>query len=259
MRKSSSDSTDKAQDMFARTIDLLGEEGFRALEEARVLVVGLGGVGSHAAVALARVGVGKLRLVDFDDVTWSSLNRHACAVRSDVGKPKVDVLRRFLSEVNPALDIDTQKVFFHDDTADAVFSGSWDLVLDAIDSVTPKIALLRQCVERRLPVVSSMGASARTNPTLLRVGDINETRVCPLARVIRRGLRQHGIRSGIRAVYSIEAPLSPLPPEECEETLKRGRVRSRLPSLSALPGIFGYAVAAVAIGELSGRKLGSAR
>lgn len=259
MQRNFSDSADSSEGMFARTIDLLGEKGFRALRHAHVLVVGLGGVGSHAAVALARVGVGHLSLVDFDVVTGSSLNRHACAVTTDVGEPKVDVMSRYLAAVNPDLTIDSQRIFFHDDTGDSILSGPWDLVVDAIDSVTPKISLLRQCVQRELPVVSSMGASARTNPTLLRVGDISETRVCPLARAIRRGLRQVGIHSGITTVYSVEAPLPALPPADDEDSLQRGRVRNRLPSLSALPGIFGYALAAVSISQLSGRTMGQAR
>jgi len=125
-------------------------------------------------------------------------------------------------------------------------------VVDAIDSVGPKVTLLRCCVERALPVVSCMGASARTNPLLLRVDDIARTSVCPLARAVRRRLHRVGITEGITAVYSLEATGPSLPPDESEPTLRRGRVRRRLPSLGWMPGIFGYTAAGVAIARLAG-------
>lgn len=247
------------REMFGRTIDLLGEQGFASLRQARVVVLGLGGVGSHAAVALVRAGVRRLRVVDFDRVTASSLNRHAVARPADLGRGKARLMARFLESLGPDAEVQACEDFFHDETADKLLGGAPAHVVDAIDSYTPKVALLRHCVQRGLPVVSSMGASARTDPTLLRVGDISETRVCPLARVVRRGLAKHGIRDGITAVYSIEAPLQPLPPDEGDETLRRGRVRNRLPSLSVMPGIFGYTVASVVINALAGRSYGEAR
>lgn len=243
--------------MFHRTVDLLGPDGFAALRRSSVALFGLGGVGSHAAVALARAGVRRLRLVDFDEVTHTGLNRHACATPADVGRGKAevvaDLVRRLGAEPEPTPS------FFHDDTADELLHGPPDLVIDAIDSFTPKVALLRACVQRSIPVIASMGASARTDPTLLRVGDIADTRVCPLARVVRRRLRHHGVNSGILCVYSEEAPLPPLPPDDRAETLRRGRVRNRLPSLSVMPGIFGYTLAALAISRLSGVPFGPAR
>lgn len=246
--------------MFARSVDLLGPEGFAALQRALVVVIGLGGVGSHAAGALVRAGVGRLRLVDFDKLTASSLNRHLVATSAQVGRGKAELLAEHLTAVNPVAQIEVTPAFFHDDTAEQLLAGPPDLVLDAIDSYTPKVALLRRCVAQGLPVVSCMGASARTDPTLVRVGDLSETRVCPLARAVRRGLVKHGVRGrqGITAVYSVEAPLAPLPPDD-DDVLRRGRVRNRLPSLSALPGIFGYTAAAVAIARLSGRPFGPAR
>ncbi len=249
----------QALSMFGRTIDLLGEEGFAALRRSRVTVFGLGGVGSHAAAALVRAGVRRLRVVDFDKVTWSSLNRHAVARAGDVGRGKAEVVAEILGAVAPEVEVEPLEAFFHDDTADELLAPAPDHVVDAIDSYTPKVTLLRHCLRRGLPVVSSMGASARTDPTLLRVGDISETRVCPLARVVRRGLSKHGITGGFPAVYSIEAPLPPLPPDEGDETLRRGRVRNRLPSLSVMPGIFGYTVASVVINALAGREYGKAR
>ncbi|MBN2359295.1 MAG: tRNA threonylcarbamoyladenosine dehydratase [Deltaproteobacteria bacterium] len=244
--------------MFGRTIDLLGAAGFERLQKAAVAVFGLGGVGSHAAVALARAGVGRLRLVDFDPVTWSSLNRNAFALPGDVGAPKVEVARRHLQALNPDLVVETHPSFFHRDSADLLLAGSLDCVVDAIDGLSPKVALLELCCRRGLPVVSSMGASSRVDPAQVRIGDIDDTSVCPLARRVRKALRRLGIRSGIPVVYSTEPPRPPLPPDEDEPALLRGRPRRRQPSLSTLPGIFGYALASIAIARLAGLDLAAA-
>jgi tRNA threonylcarbamoyladenosine dehydratase len=237
--------------LFCRTIDLLGQEGFERLQRAHVVVVGLGGVGGHAATALVRSGVGRLRIVDFDQVSWSSLNRSAYATAGDVGRPKGAVLAAHLEAICPGARVESVAAFFHTESAAEILAGSPDFVIDAIDSFTPKVALLRTCVERGLRVLSCMGASTRTDPTLLRVGDISETRVCPLARAVRRRLRHLGVRQGVATIYSIEPPIAPLPPDPAEETLRRGRVRNRQPSLGIMPGIFGYAAAGFVIRELT--------
>ena len=169
----------EAAGAFTRNIDLVGEEGFRRLRAARVAVIGLGGVGSHAAVALARAGVGHVRLVDFDKVTASGLNRHAVARLEDVGQPKVEVVGRQLLAIAPEMTVEQQAVFFHEETVEQILGGGLNMLVDAIDSFTPKVVLLASCVARGLAVVSSMGASARVDPTLMRVGDLSETRVCP--------------------------------------------------------------------------------
>ena len=253
------DPSSVSPEMFARAVDLLGEEGFAALQRSHVVVLGLGGVGSHAAGALVRAGVGRVGLVDFDRLTLSSLNRHLVARPADVGRGKARLLAEHLAAVSPGCRLEVSERFFHLETADELLAGPPAFVVDAIDSFTPKVALLRTCVSREIPVVSCMGASARTDPTLLRIGDLSETRVCPLARAVRRRLAKEGVRSGIRCVYSIEAPLPPLPPDGGDEVLRRGRVRNRLPSLSYMPGIFGYAAAGVVILGLSGRRPGPAR
>lgn len=241
-----------AGDRDSRTIDLIGSEGFDRLRRAFVVVVGLGGVGSHAAVALARAGVGRLRLVDPDCLTASSLNRHAVAVPEDVGRPKAELLAEHLERIRPGLALEPLKLFADQENRFQVIDGDPDLVIDAIDAVGPKSGLLSGCIEQGLAVVSCMGASARTEPALIRIADISSSSVCPLARQVRRRLRRRGIDHGITVVFSVEPPLPPLPPDHNDQLLRRGRARNRQPSLSTLPGIFGYAVANEAILQLSG-------
>jgi len=197
--------------------------------------------------------------VDFDRLTRSSINRHLIARQQDVGQSKAGVLATHLGQVCPGAQIEVCEAFFHLDTAEAILGGPVDFVVDAIDSFNPKVALLRHCVQHEIDVVACMGASARTNSTLVRVGDLSQTRVCPLARAVRRRLAHEGIRTGIVAVYSVEEPLPPLPPDDEDLVLQRGRPRNRLPSLSYMPGIFGYVAASEVLLRISGRPAGRAR
>jgi tRNA A37 threonylcarbamoyladenosine dehydratase len=244
--------------IFERPRELLGEAGFAALRAARVVVVGLGGVGSHAVSALVRAGVGRLLLVDFDVLTWSSMGRVAMAQPEDVGQPKAAVLARRARAFVPEIEIEASTLFFHEDSAaELLDAGPVDLLIDAIDSVNPKVALLREGHRRGLTTLSSMGAAGRTDPAAVRIDDISETRRCPLARVIRRRLRRFGVERGVRCVYSLEEPVKPLPPDEAEPAYARGRARNRLPNLAVMPGIFGYALASEAITSLAGYRLTS--
>ena len=232
---------------FARTADFLGDEGFRRLRRSRIAVVGLGGVGSHAAVALARSGAGRLLLVDFDLVTETSLNRNPILGPSDVGRHKVDAIAESLVGHCPDTAFEISREFFHRDTAETVLDPPPDLVVDAIDSLNPKVTLLEECILRGIEVVSSMGASGRRDPSQVRVGDVMDSSGCPLAKQIRKRLRKRSIEGGIRCVWSLEPDdMGPLEPER-ERVLDRGRVRNRLPSLISMPGIFGYACASEAI------------
>lgn len=242
-------SKDSPDRLFERPKELLGEEGFARLQAARVVVVGLGGVGSHTISALARSGVGRLRMVDFDLVSWTSLGRMALALPVDVGRPKAIALTERVGAYTPRAVLEAEVAFFHEDTAASLLT-EVDLVVDAIDSINPKVALLRYCIEHGLKVVSSMGAAGRRDPGAMRIGDISKTVRCPLARVVRKRLRRQGVISGIPCVYSVEPPVAPLSPDLAEVTLDRGRTRNRLPNLPALPGIFGYAVASLAIDTL---------
>lgn len=236
---------------FARTIDMLGLDGFERLRSSFVVVMGLGGVGSHAAVALARSGIGRIRLVDFDTVTESSLNRHAVACPGDVGRDKVELVAARMRAINPDLEVEECRAFFHEETADALLAGPPDYVVDAIDSLTPKVVLLKSCGERGIPVIGCMGASARRDPSLVRVGLLGETQGCPLARMLRKRLRKQGVALDIPVVYSTEPAGAVLPPDDAEERYERGRVRNRLPSLPTLPAMFGNAAAQVVIEALS--------
>ncbi|MBC8425474.1 tRNA threonylcarbamoyladenosine dehydratase [bacterium] len=245
----SSDSPER----FTRTVDLYGEDGFAALRAARVTVFGLGGVGAHAAVALARSGIGALTLVDFDKVTASSLNRSPAATEADLDRPKAEVLRDHLALTCPYTEVRSVRAFFHEDSADELLSPAPSLVADCIDSLNPKVALLAQCVRRGLAVASSMGAAGRTDVSMVRAGDLWDSRVCPLASRVRKFLRRQGIDAPVPAVWSEETPCKALPPDLDDQVLDRGRVRNRLPSGIALPGIFGYALASLILDRLASK------
>jgi tRNA A37 threonylcarbamoyladenosine dehydratase len=236
---------------FKRIIALYGEDGFARLRAARVTVFGLGGVGAHAALALARSGVGFLRLVDFDEVTPSSLNRSPVATLEDLGRPKAEVVTERLGAACPDTRLEPVVAFIHDDSAETLLAPAPDCVVDAIDSLAPKTALLRQCVERGIPVVSSMGAAGRREVGPVLSGDLWETQGCPLAARVRKYLRNAGVGASIPCVWSSEKPVPPLPPEPDEPRLDRGRLRNSLSSSIVLPGIFGYAVAGLAMERIA--------
>lgn len=238
-------------DRFSRTVDFIGPGGFDIINKSFVVVVGQGGVGSHAAVALVRSGVGRVRLIDSDKVQLSNLNRHAVARPDDVGEEKVVVMRRHLLEIWPEAEIEAVSGFVQENNVASYLEGSPDYVIDAIDGLNSKVALLEYCVRHAIRVVSSMGASARSDPGALNIGPIEESKGCPLARHVRKRLRRRGVETGITAVYSTEPRRLPLPPDEDETPGGHGRVRNRLPSLSTLPGIFGYAAATVVIMDIS--------
>jgi tRNA A37 threonylcarbamoyladenosine dehydratase len=239
---------------FGRTELLIGVDGLRALQAARVAVFGLGGVGSFAVEALARSGVGTLRLVDFDRVGPSNFNRQLYALSSTVEQPKVAVAAARVQDINPDAVVDAREAFFHADSADALLAPPLDFVIDAIDSLGPKCELLAQCTERGLPVISAMGAAARTDPAALRLGTVWDTAGCPLARKVRHALRARGVTAPIPAVFSVEPPRDTFDPaelgEQSEEYYQRGRRRRVLPSMGMLPGIVGLMAANFVVARL---------
>lgn len=235
-----------------RTCLLIGEDRLAALQGARFLVVGVGGVGSHAAEALCRAGVGHLTLVDPDVVQPSNLNRQLLATTATLGQPKVEVMAARCREIRPDVEFSALQLRYDDDTAEKILSPGYDWVLDCIDTVTFKIHLLEQCVRRGLPVVSAMGAGGRLDPTRVRVNDLGITRMDRLARVVRDELRQRGVEEGVLCVWSDEEPRKLHGDDLYDE---HGRHYAAQGSISFMPALFGYTAAGVALSRLLGEEI----
>ena len=257
---------------FDRTARLLGDEGVDRLARATVTVLGLGGVGSFAAEALVRSGVGRVVLVDYDRICVTNVNRQLHAAKGTLGKPKVAVMAERLRLINPDAVIDPRPEFYRAETSARLLVPEPDVVVDAIDNVAAKMHLIATCVRERLRIVSAMGAAARLDPTAVRVADLSETRVDPFARELRKNLRRkHGLDCtkpvGVWAVYSEEPPIAPralayddgafqcVCPgghnglNDCEH---RNRVEG---SVAFVPSVFGMTAASVAIKLLLGMPL----
>lgn len=197
------------KEQFMRTGLLLGEEGIRKLNQSTVAVFGIGGVGGFAAEALARSGVGHLVLVDADVVSESNINRQIIATHRTVGKSKVQVMKERIEDINPEAQVETRQTFFLPENADQFDFGAYDYVIDAIDTVTGKIELVLQGQKAEIPVISSMGAGNKLDPTMFQVADIYETSVCPLAKVMRKELKKRNVPA-LKVVYSREKAMEPL-------------------------------------------------
>lgn len=195
-------------DAFSRTELLLGAEAMERLKKARVAVFGVGGVGSYVVEALARSGVGSLDLIDRDTVSLTNINRQIIALRSTVGKYKVDVAKERVLDINPEAIVNAYRVFYLPETAGQFDFTEYDYVVDAIDTVTGKLMLAEQADRAGTPLISSMGAGNKLNAAAFEVADIYETSVCPLAKVMRRELKKRGIQK-LKVVYSREVPISP--------------------------------------------------
>jgi tRNA A37 threonylcarbamoyladenosine dehydratase len=230
---------------YARTEQLLGKEGWEALKRARVAVFGLGGVGSYAVEALARAGIGYLRIADFDVVNISNINRQLFALQSTLGKPKVEAARQRILDINPSCEVDGRNCFINAQSIDELLSPALDIVVDAIDSVSSKVSLIHAAREKGYAVVSSMGAGGRTAGAQIHAGDISESFNCPLARMIRKRIHRRGIYEGIRCVYSIEKARNKLPfkNEDVDRAEGRGRQRTPIGTISYMLGLFGLRVA----------------
>ena len=194
---------------FSRTELLLGKEAMNKLEDARVAVFGIGGVGGYVCEALARSGVGKLDLIDNDKVCMSNLNRQIIATRKTVGQYKTEVMKDRILDINPEAEVNIHNCFFLPDNADEFPFEEYDYVVDAVDTVTAKIALVMKCKELDIPIISSMGAGNKLDASAFRVTDIYKTKVCPLAKVMRRELKKRGVKK-LKVVYSEEEPIRPL-------------------------------------------------
>ena len=190
---------------FERTELLIGEEAVKKLKNAHVAVFGIGGVGGYATEALARSGVGELTIVDKDDVDITNINRQIIALHSNIGKPKVSVMEERLKDINPDIKVNAKELFFLPDTADQFDFEEYDYIVDAVDTVTAKLAIIEKAHKAGTPVISAMGAGNKLNPTKFEVTDISKTSVCPLARVMRKELKARGINH-LKVVYSTEEP-----------------------------------------------------
>jgi tRNA A37 threonylcarbamoyladenosine dehydratase len=192
---------------FSRNELAIGKEGLEKLKNTTVAVLGIGGVGSFAVEALARSGVGRLVLVDKDDVDITNINRQIHALLSTVGRPKVDLMKERIADINPECEVIALKMFYTEETYEQFFSYGLDFVIDASDTITYKIHLMKECLKRNIPIISSMGAANKMDPTRFRIADISKTHTDPIAKVIRTRLRKEGIRKGIPVVFSDENPI----------------------------------------------------
>ncbi|WP_270646442.1 tRNA threonylcarbamoyladenosine dehydratase [Paeniclostridium hominis] len=225
-----------------RTALIVGNEGVEKLKNSNVLIFGVGGVGSFAAEAIARAGVGKMTIVDFDDVDITNINRQLPALHSTVGKDKVDVMKERILDINPDINIKAIKAMYTAENSDELLSGDYDYVVDAIDMVSSKIHLIESCVKKNLTIISSMGMGNKLDPTKIVVTDIHKTQMCPLAKVVRKELRDRKIKK-LKVVYSTEKPI------ELKERIMNGK-KITPGSISFVPSVAGLTIASVVINDL---------
>lgn len=259
------DDASSSPEQFARTELMIGRDALKRLQNSCVLIAGLGAVGSYAVEALARSGVGRFRLVDFDVVQPSNINRQLFATWATIGRLKADVAKERIATINPAAQVETRQVLINDKTLPSLFNDDWasppDFVVDAIDSLGPKVALIAEVTRRGLPLISSMGAALRFDASLVRVGRLTDVSHCPLSAQVRKRLRRFDINTdAVRCVYSPEpirdrmraatagsdglervAPAAPLDATNVDSP--PGRPRNSLGSLSTIVGVFGLTLA----------------
>ncbi len=197
----------ETQHRFSRTELLIGKEGLEKLYSAKVAVIGLGGVGSYTVEALARAGVGRLILVDFDEVCLTNTNRQIHAVTGNYGRPKTEVMTERVYAINPKAEVLARKEFLSSENLDQIINAEINYVADAIDTVWSKVALIEHCNKIGIPVISAMGTGNKMDPIAFRIDDISKTHTCPLAKSVRKALRDKGITKGVKVVYSPEPPL----------------------------------------------------
>lgn len=242
---------------FIRTELILGSAGMGSLKTAAVMVFGIGGVGSHCAEALARSGVGRLILIDNDDVSESNINRQCVAYHSTVGMKKTKVMEKIIGEICPSTQVMTFETFVLTDNMKEIFrkAGRVDYIVDAIDTVTAKLSLAEYAKEEGIPIISSMGTGNKLHPEMFRIADISETSVCPLSRVMRKELKNRGI-TNLKVLFSTEKPVTP--DEELEERLIREEIaesssrRSVPGSIAFVPPVAGLLIAGEVVRELAG-------
>ena len=235
------------KEQFERTGLLIGDGNVDNLADAKVAVFGVGGVGGYVVEALARSGVGRFVLIDKDTVSVTNINRQIIALHSTVGRPKVQVMKERILDINPDAKVETKECFFLPDNADEFDFSEYSYVVDAVDTVTAKLEIIVRAKEAKVPVISSMGAGNKLDPTRFQVTDIYKTSVCPLAKVMRRELKKRGIKK-LKVVYSKELPVKP---EINEEILKENENKRQAPgSIAFVPSVAGLIIAGEVIKDL---------
>jgi tRNA A37 threonylcarbamoyladenosine dehydratase len=243
---------------FSRNELAIGTEGLEKLRNSTVVVLGIGGVGSFTAEALARTAIGRIILIDKDVVDITNINRQIHALVSTVGQPKAELMRDRILQINPQCDAIALRMFYTEETYEQVFSYPIDYIVDASDTISYKIHLIQQCLARKIPIISSMGAANKNDPTRFQVADISKTSMDPIARVIRQKLRKLGIKKGVKVVFSTEEPIKTredvvqrIVPENAPEIRKAQNPPS---SNAFVPSVAGLIMAGVVVNELLAQK-----
>ena len=231
---------------FARTELLIGKQGVSKLAGSTVAVFGVGGVGSYVVEALARAGIGKLVLIDHDTISLTNINRQLPALESTVGQAKVEVMRQRILDINPNCQVEAIQKFYDHNHSAALIRPEYNYIVDAIDSITAKVDLIVTALGQNIPIVSSMGAGNKLDPTQFKLADISKTHTCPMAKAVRKILRGRGIRTGLEVVFSTELPLTPLEPYEEEAGIRR-----QLPgSIAFVPSVAGLFLASAVVNNI---------
>ncbi|MEY8766188.1 MULTISPECIES: tRNA threonylcarbamoyladenosine dehydratase [Francisella] len=236
-----------------RTGILVDETGINKLENTNIFVAGCGGVGSYVIEALARAGIGKLTIVDMDVVDPSNINRQLIALHSTIGKSKVDIMKERIADINPECKVNALKTFINpENTLELLSNEKYDYVIDAIDTLNAKVNLIKVAhQDLGIKTISSMGAGGKTDPTQIKVADIYKTDVCALARAMRTRLKKLHVAKGVKAIFSTQKGIDPLPPNAPEPN-QDGRSRATNGTLSYMPSLFGLTIAGIVIKEIVG-------
>lgn len=246
------------KEQFLRIERFIGSEALERLAKKTVAVAGVGAVGGFAAEALVRSGIGRIKILDFDTISETNINRQIIATHKTVGRLKTEVMEERLKDINPDLIVEAYPVFLSEENHHLLFDGA-DLVLDCIDSLNPKVNLLADAFKNNVQIISSMGAALRRNPSLIRFSDIMDTWGCPLAKQVRSGLRRRGVERGIECVFSPEKVdftyIDPEDDDKAERMIDRGRKRVVLGSLPTVTAIFGQMIAHLALQRLLGDEM----
>lgn len=235
-------------DFLSRTELLIGNIAIEKLKSSTVAIFGIGGVGSFAAEALGRCGIGSLVLIDYDKINESNINRQIHSTNKTIGQNKVDAMKERLNEINPMIKVKTYTKMYNDITKDKLINNNYDYVIDAIDIVSSKTSLIINCINAGIPIISSMGAGNKLDPTKFKVADIYDTNMCPLAKIMRHELKKHGVKS-LKVVYSTEKPFKA---KEFESTLNSKNNNLLIGSISFVPSVAGLVLASVVVRDLIG-------